>query len=697
MPYKRLTLSVCLGLAALLAGGPTAIVLADDSPAGMDPSRLLDIEQVRASDISPDGKLAAFTVAVNRSLDEDAGGAWSRLYLIDTAGGDPRPFVTGEVQVGTPSFAPDGRFLGFTLKRGDDAKTQVWVIPVDGGEARPVTASKSGVASWKWSHDGAHLYFVETEETPAREKKLQDKGWLPRYYEENLKGRRLCRVPFAWGDQPAEAEVLVQDIVVWDVEPGPEGRWAVFSASEQNLVDQRYMFSDLYLLDLNTSEYRMILDTPGKLGSFRIAPDARHLAWTAAASRSDHSVSSLYVAGLDGKGPRNLTPEGFEGHIRDLVWRDKSTILYRADVGVTTTLSLQDVGEGAPGPRVILDGGGEGLVFGLPAFKSTTKTMTLVGHNGTTPRELYAWNGKGSAQRLTHHNPWLKDVALGEQRVVRWQAADGLELEGILMLPVGWDGKPFPLIVDVHGGPESQESDGWLSRYASPGQAMCARGYGVFFPNYRGSTGRGVAFAALAFGEPAGPEFDDIVDGVRHLVSEGLVDADRVGVMGGSYGGYATNWLTTYHSEHFKAGVSFVGVSDLVSKRFLTDIPYEDEYVHMGAPVRGQWDLMRERSPVTYADRSRTPLLILHGDSDPRVHPSQSQELFRALKMAGHPAVRLVFYPGEQHGNAKRFGREDFIHRTLAWFDWYLKNDNTWDGPMPPLDISEDMELLEQD
>ena len=157
------------------------------------------------------------------------------------------------------------------------------------------------------------------------------------------------------------------------------------------------------------------------------------------------------------------------------------------------------------------------------------------------------------------------------------------------------------------------------------------------------------------------------------------------------------HWLSTYHSDRFAAGVGLVGVSDLVSKRFLTDIPYEDQYVHMGKPVRESWGLMLERSPVRYADKSRTPLLILHGDSDTRVHPSQSQELYRAMKMVGHPSVRLIWYPGEGHGNRKRWGRADYVFRTLAWFDHYLMEGNVWDGPMPALDISEEMGLLKED
>ncbi len=682
-----------LAFAAVTASAPAAAATA----AGITPRQLLDIEQVRSADISPDGKLAAYTVAMNRDLEDEAGGAWSRLYVVATDGGEPRPYITGEVSVGSPSFSPDGRYIGFTLKRGDKAKTQVWAIPVAGGEAAQVTKSPTGVGAWRWSHDGAHVYYVDTEKTPQREKDLKDKGWLPKYYEENLRNRPLHRAPFTFGADPAAGETLVDGLSVWGLDVGPEGRWLVFGASRENLVDQQYMFQDIYLLDLQTLEYKMVVDAPGKLGRYHVSPDGRRLAWTAASSRSDHSVSSLYVAQLDGTNPRNLTPEGFQGHIRDLAWTEKSKLLYRADVGVTTTLSEQDVTAKGKGPKVVFDGGAQDLVFGMPAVRLGTRAMVLVGHNGATPRELYLWPGKGGVKRLTHHNPWLADVALGEQRVVTWKAADGLELEGILMLPVGYAGGAFPLVVDVHGGPEAQESNGWLSRYASPGQAMCAKGYGVFFPNYRGSTGRGVEFAALAYGDPAGPEFDDIVDAVKHFIAEGMATKGNVGVMGGSYGGYATNWLSTYHSEWFKAGVSFVGVSDLISKRFLTDIPYEDEYVHMGAPVRDQWDLMRERSPVTYADKSKTALMILHGDSDPRVHPSQSQEMYRALKMSGHPAVRLIFYPGEGHGNRKRWGREDAIFRTMAWFDHYLLDGAAWDGPMPVLDISEDMGLLAED
>jgi dipeptidyl aminopeptidase/acylaminoacyl peptidase len=674
-------LLLCLSTAPLLAAGLTI-------------DQLLDLEQVRAAVLSPDGRLAAYTVSQNRSLDEPAGSAWVRLYVAGLKDGTIRPFVTGQVTVGGVQFSPDGRYLSFTTKRGDEAKTQVWVLPVDGGEAQVATASATGVSGYAWSPDASALYFIDTDEASERETQLKDKGFDLKPFEENLKHHALRRVPFIWGAAPGESEALVTGRAVWSVQASPDGRWLIFGASARNLIDEKYVFQDIYRLDLGDGSVTQIIDTPGKLGVYAISPDSKFLAWTGAATQQDHAVSSLFVCDLDGGNLANLTPTAFAGHIRNVVWRDKQTLLYQSDEGVFPKLSTQSVRKRVPARKVILDSAVTGIMLGMPATRPGVRSMVLVGHNGTTPRELYRWDGRGELERLTHHNPGLAETELGEQRVVTWTARDGLVIEGLLMLPVGYSGGTFPLIVHVHGGPESNYSNGWLSRYAVPGQALCTRGYGVLLPNYRGSTGRGLEFAMASYGDPAGKEFDDVVDGVDHLIAEGLVDKNRVGVMGGSYGGYATNWLTTYYTERFAAGVAMVAVSDLISKRFLTNIPYEDEYVHMGKPVRESWDLMLERSPVKYAAQSRTPLLILHGDRDHRVHFSQSQEMFRALKMAGHPAVRLIYYPGEGHGNTKRFGRADFVHRTLAWFDHYLQDGNVWDGPLPALDISEEMGLL---
>jgi len=291
---------------------------------------------------------------------------------------------------------------------------------------------------------------------------------------------------------------------------------------------------------------------------------------------------------------------------------------------------------------------------------------------------------------LTTVNPWLEQKELGDQLPVKYSARDGLEIEGILIYPVGYQqGIKYPLLVYVHGGPEAHYSNNWLSRYANPGQVFAGLGYFVFYPNYRASTGYGYTFSKAGYGDPAGKEFDDIADGIDFLVRQGFVDAGRVALAGGSYGGYAAAWFGTFYTKYVKAVHMSVGISDLISKRSTTDIPWEDLYVHMGKKLEEAWEFNLQRSPIYWTRQSQTAFLICGGTNDTRVHPGQSLELYRRLKNNDHPAVRYMQYPGEGHGNSKQTSKIDFLYRQIEWFNWYVRDNKPLSGPMPPLDISD--------
>ena len=316
------------------------------------------------------------------------------------------------------------------------------------------------------------------------------------------------------------------------------------------------------------------------------------------------------------------------------------------------------------------------------------KTVALVGSTARHPSEAYLGQlGGEPPRRLTDSNPWLEDVVLAPQRLVRWQARDELELEGVLIEPLQREqGARVPLVMLVHGGPEAHRRDGWLTSYSRPAQVLAARGFAVFFPNYRGSTGRGVEFSKLGQRDAAGAEFDDLVDGVDHLIETGLVDRDRVGVSGGSYGGYATAWLSSRYSERFAAGVMFVGISNVISKTLTTDIPEEEYLVHALERPWDDWKGYLERSPIYWAGQGETPLLVLHGEDDPRVSVTQSEEMYRALKVHGTAPVRLVLYPGEGHGNRRAASRYDVMLRLLRWMEQYLDPDGSDELPEYRLD-----------
>jgi dipeptidyl aminopeptidase/acylaminoacyl peptidase len=294
-------------------------------------------------------------------------------------------------------------------------------------------------------------------------------------------------------------------------------------------------------------------------------------------------------------------------------------------------------------------------------------------------------HGEAGPRKLTDSNAWLASERLAPQEIVQFKARDGLALEGVLVHPLGEQkGQRYPLVLYVHGGPEAHHQNGWLTNYSDPAQTLAARGFAVMHTNYRGSTGRGMAFAKLSQGDPGGKEFDDLIDAVDHLVSIGLVDKDKVAVTGGSYGGYATAWLSTRYSDRIAAGVMFVGISDKVSKVGTTDIPDEEFYVHALHRPWDDWQKMLERSPVYYAGECKTPLLILHGKDDPRVNPGQSRELYRHLKLRSSAPVRLVLYPGEGHGNRKAAARFDYELRMEQWIEHYLTGPK---GEPPPMEL----------
>jgi dipeptidyl aminopeptidase/acylaminoacyl peptidase len=676
-------------LVAMAAGVDQAHLAAAAATAKevFSPEDVINTRFATSAELSPDAGWIAYTVSVARPIDDDPGGAYSELHVVSTETGEQRPFVTGKVNVSSVQWSPDGKAISFRMRRGDKAKTQVWTIRVDGGEAVQATDCKSDVISYRWHPSGARLAFTAVEPESEQKKELVKKGYDFIYYEEDIEHRNLYMVDVVDYRAEGEPQRITTDITVWAFEFSPDGRHIALGASEKNLVDQSYVFQRIYLYDTQSGTYRKWSDNPGKLGNFKFSPNGKRIAYTAALSASDHAVSQVLVQPVDGNQALNLTEPEFAGHVEWVAWKNDDTVVYLAGEGMWNTLSSVKATGGKRGP--ILHSEQTGFVFGAPSYTRGFAAMAFTASSPTFANEVFYWTGKGKPQRMTDLNPWIAERKLARGEIVKYAARDGLEVEGLLYYPVDYQpGSRHPLVVEVHGGPESHYTDGWCTNYSNPVQVLCGRGYFVFLPNYRSSTGYGVARPFSTLGDPAGKEFDDVADGIHHLVNRGLVDPARVGLGGGSYGGYAAAWFSSYYTDLVKAVVMFVGISDLVSKRSTTDIPYEELLVHSGKKLEDMWDLSMKRSPVYYAHQSKTAVLILGGAADTRVHPSQSIEYYRQLKMNGHPAARLVQYPGEGHGNSKLPGRRDVLLRTLQWYDWYVKDGNPVDGPMPPYDLS---------
>lgn len=668
-----------------LAGLVSVAALATATPALARPMDVSDLASIRHAGnlvVSPDGSTVAYTISVPRDVlaGEDDGAADTHLYVIrgNTA---PELFIGGHGSISGVSFAPDSSAIHFRTRRDGDENTSLYSISLSGGEATKVFEFETGIGDYAVSPDGETLYFVARPKDDSED--YSSKGFKAYAFEEDDRLAGLWSVSLT--EEDAEAEPLWTDEHVSAFDLSADGSKLVLSAAPTNLVDDSLMERDLFVVDASSGDTMSTIEMPGKLGPFEFSPSGDTIGLLGGADQPDTSDGVLMVADANTGELTQLTPQALQ-HIQDIDWLSDEEILAVAHRGVESALVVYDL-EGA-----------ELRTFNTPsnvvvrsADIGGDQAVRFIADSPQHPREVFATVDIG-VQKLSNHNTWLTEIDLGAQSAFTFTARDGREIEGVLITPEGEQPEDgWPLIMKVHGGPEAHDSDGWLTNYSSGGQIAAGKGYAVFFPNYRGSTGRGVAFAKEHQADYAGKEFNDLVDGKLALVEAGIVDNDRVGITGGSYGGYASMWAATALTEHFAASVPFVGISNQVSKFGTSDIPNEMHLVHsLKWPWEDNWMNLIERSPIFHAGQSTTPTLIMHGAEDTRVHPAQSLELHRSMKVRTDTPVRLVFYPGEGHGNRRAAARLDFAVRMLRWMDTYLAEDTTRDDPMPEFDIDWD-------
>jgi dipeptidyl aminopeptidase/acylaminoacyl peptidase len=676
----RLNIRRTLVLAGALFLG-AAPVLAQQ---GLTPQQIAHIETVTGAVISQEGRYVAYTRAVPADPLQTNAPATVQLHLLDRVRGRSTPLHTAS-SVGGVAFRPIQGTVTFLAAVTQGEPRALYEVPVGGGAPQRVFGHERPIVSYSWAPDGRRIAFVANERVEPPATPLP---YRPTFYEE----RQPHRVGYVVDVTAQEAPQRVQYTgSYYLMEWSPRGDRLAVSVAPTPGVDDSYMRQAVKVVDAATLRVTAEIDNRGKLGQITWSPDGQRLALRAAAHINDPIDGRILIVPATGGEPRIILP-GFEGKFERIAWVAANEIHFVASEGVETSYG-----------RVRPDGTRLERLVRVPALaltafdRATNGRVAFVASTPRHPAEVFLLEPRQTApRRMTDSNPWLARVPMGEQRVVRYTARDGaFDIEGLLILPVGYrEGTRVPVLTMVHGGPEAHYSNGWLTGYNTPGQLGAGRGYAVFYPNYRGSTGRGLVFAMSSQADLAGAEFDDIVDGVDHLIALGIADRDRIGVLGGSYGGYATAWMSTYYSDRFAAGVMFVGISNQISSWGTGDIPYELYHVHAREWFwENTWQKYLERSPIYHVDKARTPLLIMHGADDTRVHVSQSLEMYRHL-VVRHPElpVRLILYPGEGHGNTRSASRLDYTLRMIGWFDAFLKGD----GTKPPLDLDMPMAAVPQ-
>ena len=622
-----------------------------DSAKLLTPETSLNLRAISDLQFSPDGTRLALVVSEPPKGEHRA----RHIWLYDKQSGGIRQFTYSAKTETSPRWSPDGKQLAFLSNRDDEQ--QVYVMRADGGEASALTKGKRGVQSFAWSPDGRQISFLASDaKTEAEEKKEKDKDDAHVADKED-KRARLWLLTLATG----ETKALTQPN--WEINEAewhPTGTGLVLSATDHPESDQNS--NRIFFFRLSDNSLAQVLAPRGPFGSIRIASDGKTMAYIGC--RVDGPTPhDLMIAHHGDKAAQNFSGASIDLPIFEYQWgKDGSLLAIVADGFRSKFVAFT--------PEGALKAPSAALSTNPAAFAaSNSGDVVFVGHTATTPQELWLWDQKSPAKQISHFNDSWKEFTLSAPEFYKYKSFDGLEIEAALLKPAGHSGNPrLPLIAVIHGGPTSN----WQDAIETWGQLLAARGYAVFYPNIRGSSGYGQKFIEMNRGDWGGGDFRDVMAGVDDLVARGIADSERLAIGGWSYGGYMAEWAIT-QTTRFKAAVAGAGLSNLISEYGTEQGPSYDEWFY-GVPYeREKVAGFLNSSPFVHLKNAKTPTLILQGDADLTDPLGQSQELYRGLKRYG-VETELVVYPREPHGFREEKHLLDRLNRILAWYDKYLKD-----------------------
>jgi len=619
--------------------------------------------------LAPDGRHVAYTVA---PAGRSEAGPQTSLWLVATDGAIPPRRLTGGVADDTmPRWSPDGAWLYFLSDRAKKGETQVQRLSLAGGEAEALTDCQGGVSAFAPLADGRTLALLAadppTDEDERRERERDDAI----VWGERLRPRRLRLL-----DLETRAIRTVEVLGARHIAalaPAPDGtRLAVTHWPSPDLDNMAHP-TPLAIVDAASGVVSEVATLP-LVGQSLIWDGAGTvLAYIAPAVAGGVSGNALYLFPLAEGAPRRLVAD-LPACPAALTRQGTGPILVTVPDGLDTTVQCLDIAAGALTELSRHPGD-----FIAPTVSADGATFAAVRSTPDSPPNVWVGPAAGPLHRLTDLRPELAGITWGAQERLAWTAADGLALDGLLILPPGKgraDG-PFPLIVLVHGGPYARFADDFQLASGRPsGQWLAQGGYAVFLPNARGGMGHGADFAYSVAGRVGLEDWGDILAGLDRLIAEGVADPTRLGIGGWSQGGFMTAWAVGQDDEgaapRFRCGVMGAGVSDWGMMVAESDLPTFEAGLGGSTGWEGIGPHQHDRvSPISFVHRVKTPVLLLHGERDERVPVGQAQFFARGLRRYGVPN-ELVIYPREPHGLRERAHQIDATRRQRAWFDRWL-------------------------
>ncbi len=644
-----------------------------DRRRAMTPADLARISWVSDPQISPDGRRVAFVVT---TLSEECDEYLSNIWVVEI-GGEPRRFTTGAGRDTAPRWSPDGAWLAFLAAREPKAKPQLHVMPAGGGEPARLTELPHGVSAPTWAGDSSRLAFVSrVGPAPAEgpEKSKPARIITTVRYRFNGEGFIHDRPPHIFviaraGGAPRQ--ITDGDFVDGEPAWSPDGRSLAFTSArhpDRDHDDAR----DLWVVPADGGEPERLTDTSALVTGPAFSPDARTIAYVARLGPNAFADNHrLFTIPVEGGKPRDLSA-GFDrslGALGDawVVWSaDGQWLLFAVEDGGRLPVSrVRAAGGAMPVPVV----SGERVVSGFSVARGGTVAFTS--STATAPPEVavVAMDGSGERPLTDLNRAWREEVALSTPERFSYERA-GAAIDGWVMRPFEAEaGRRHPVLLNVHGGPHTQYGVGFFDEF----QVYAGAGYAVVFTNPRGSRGYGEDFARAVLGDWGGVDAADVMAGLEEALRRfDFLDGERLGVMGGSYGGFMTSWLVG-HERRFRAACSERAVNDQRTMFGTSDIGHSFNVTELGGVMPWE-DPARyvERSPLTYAPRITTPLLIIHSEEDYRCPIEQAEQLFVALRKLRREAM-LVRFPGENHELSRSGTPRHRLERFRIILDWFAR------------------------
>ena len=592
---------------------------------------------ITSPEISPDGKRIAYVLS---RADMERSAYDTDLWLVGIDGSNDTRLTRSNSTNTHPRWSPDGRKIAFLSDR-ESGRQAIWLIDPSGGEAERMTSEKGGISDFEWSPDGKTIAFVMREPAPPGKDDVHVAGAearTPHLYLIDVDSRAVTRLTRG-------------DFTIANPSWSPDGSLIAVEYEKSGVQDEQRR--DIALVT-RSGEVRMLVERPGVDRSPHFSPDGKSVAFLSAGGVSDWlREAQVYVVPIAGGTPR-LVSKDYGRQPNNVMWADAQTIWIEGPWNTRGEIF-----------RVSADGSGfrevtqfDGVVSGATVRNGVA---AFVMQTLTQPPELYTL----PLRQLTHHNDALRDRALGETRLIRWKnPKDGLEIEGLLTLPIGYQpGERYPTLLFAHGGPASHFDQSFLGYlgYIYPVQVFADKGFVVLRPNPRGTGGYGEKFRMANRNDWGGGDWADINAGIDKLIADGIADPNRLGLMGWSYGGFMAAWAAG-HSDRLKAISIGAPVVDLLSFHGTTDIrAFIPNYFH------GSNDLLREHSPLWHLRPTKARVLIQHGEADERVPTSQGIMLYRVLQEMGVD-VSMVTYPRSPHTPREPRQRMDVMQRNVDFF-----------------------------